>query len=263
MSESGHSLYMLDIWLNVYTLIFHDSKPITEYFFLPSKLWCMIDIEGSKSTTMKIFSVCRRSRTVIVEIFWIVFWLEVNHIRSIAGIKENRKEKREDRVDIHRDQLWYLISDHTLGKYGLDTDSILFWEDFSYIARIVSYTWCPERDLNPQAVKQRILRPPCIPFHHLGEGWELMLRRDLKWCPGRDLNPYSRKKRILSPPCLPFHHPGARISYLFTYPSQRESHLILWYDCSNFCCLWKRNPILNSRIPPIVGTGLKSLLEVQ
>jgi hypothetical protein len=31
------------------------------------------------------------------------------------------------------------------------------------------FLWCPERDLNPQAVKQRILRPPCIPFHHLGK----------------------------------------------------------------------------------------------
>ncbi len=28
--------------------------------------------------------------------------------------------------------------------------------------------WCPERDLNPQFLRKRILRPPCIPFHHLG-----------------------------------------------------------------------------------------------
>jgi DnaJ domain len=28
--------------------------------------------------------------------------------------------------------------------------------------------WCPGRDLNPHAFRQRCLRPSCLPFHHLG-----------------------------------------------------------------------------------------------
>ena len=28
--------------------------------------------------------------------------------------------------------------------------------------------WCPERDLNSHTVRQRLLRPSCLPFHHLG-----------------------------------------------------------------------------------------------
>ena len=30
------------------------------------------------------------------------------------------------------------------------------------------YCWCPGRDSNSQSLRQWLLRPPCIPFHHLG-----------------------------------------------------------------------------------------------
>ena len=30
------------------------------------------------------------------------------------------------------------------------------------------YYWCPGRDSNSQSSRQWLLRPPCIPFHHLG-----------------------------------------------------------------------------------------------
>lgn len=29
--------------------------------------------------------------------------------------------------------------------------------------------WCPERDLNSHTVRQRLLRPSCLPFHHPGK----------------------------------------------------------------------------------------------
>ena len=33
---------------------------------------------------------------------------------------------------------------------------------------ILPYCWCPGRDSNSQSLRQWLLRPPCIPFHHLG-----------------------------------------------------------------------------------------------
>ncbi len=39
---------------------------------------------------------------------------------------------------------------------------------FTFVNRIFLSNWCPERDLNSHTVRQRLLRPSCLPFHHLG-----------------------------------------------------------------------------------------------
>lgn len=51
--------------------------------------------------------------------------------------------------------------------------------------------------------KQRVLSPPCLPFHH-----QDMLLRQLLWAK-RELNPHEQAHRILSPARLPV-SPSAR-----------------------------------------------------
>src|SRR3972149_4862663 len=36
---------------------------------------------------------------------------------------------------------------------------------------------------------------------------------EIRWCRGWESNPHALRQRILSPPCLPFHHPGLRRLY--------------------------------------------------
>ncbi len=40
-----------------------------------------------------------------------------------------------------------------------------------YMMMLRFYRWCAKRDLNPQAVGHRLLRPACIPFHHPRVMW--------------------------------------------------------------------------------------------
>ena len=35
--------------------------------------------------------------------------------------------------------------------------------------RFLFFWWCPGRDLNSYTSRQRLLRPSCLPFHHLGK----------------------------------------------------------------------------------------------
>ena len=40
--------------------------------------------------------------------------------------------------------------------------------NYILIAILCQCIWCPGRDSNSQSLRQWLLRPPCIPFHHLG-----------------------------------------------------------------------------------------------
>ena len=75
MGESCHLLYVLDIWLDVDTLILHYTEPVAEYLLLPCILRCMSDIEGSESAGVEVLSVGLGSSAMVVEIFWVVFFL--------------------------------------------------------------------------------------------------------------------------------------------------------------------------------------------
>src|SRR6185436_10810182 len=42
-----------------------------------------------------------------------------------------------------------------------------FYVNFSIDFSIIPL-WCQQRDLNPQTLRCRLLRPVCMPFHHVG-----------------------------------------------------------------------------------------------
>lgn len=57
--------------------------PSPEEGLLPGIVWS-IDIKGGWSTIFEIFSVCDRTRAMIVKIMRIVGWAEIDHIDMVA-----------------------------------------------------------------------------------------------------------------------------------------------------------------------------------
>ena len=62
-----------------------------------------------------------------------------------------------------------------LCKTFLITVHLYFKEVFMFLI-LNRFEWCPGQGSNLHAVKQRLLRPSCLPFHHPGLG--LRLARD-------------------------------------------------------------------------------------
>lgn len=82
----------LDIWLYIRSFVLDNSHRIAEKFFLPGKLWWMIDIESRQSARIEVFSICCRTSTVIIEILRIFVGLELNHRETIAESKKKSKK---------------------------------------------------------------------------------------------------------------------------------------------------------------------------
>ena len=94
-------------------------------------------------------------------------------------------------------------------------------------------TWCPGWDSNPQSLRQRILSPPCIPFHHPGI---YNLRREA------ELN---RRTGFCRP--LPNHSAIAPLRYFFS-----SSFPLIWSIISSIRWAFA---VCFSPIHLILGTG--------
>ena len=70
--------------------------------------------------------------------------------------------------------------------------------------RVSKLYWCPGGDLNSYTSRQRLLRPSCLPFHHLG------------WCSRWELNPHT-------------HRAYASETYMSTIPSPEQSVFVWIY----------------------------------
>ena len=68
----------------------------------------------------------------------------------------------------------------------------------------VSFDFSPPYDFASQFLAETRARSKSSPGDQLGrEGTRT------NWCPGPDLNRHALRQRLLRPSCLPFHHPGA------------------------------------------------------
>lgn len=68
-----------NIWLYICSFIFHDHDQFSEEILLPGILWGVPDIEGRETIHLEIFSITRRSGTVVIEILRILVGGEVYH----------------------------------------------------------------------------------------------------------------------------------------------------------------------------------------
>ncbi len=64
--------------------------------------------------------------------------------------------------------------------------------------------WCPGEDLNRRNewISFRVATVKVLSFLCLGKSFSFY------WCPGEDLNLHALRRRLLRPLCLPFHHLG-------------------------------------------------------